>query len=91
MVVIIMSGIIVIGASQSKPHASGKLGTVVTYTNDYEQFSFSVGKIVYLAKKQTQFTDASYLIGRVICVVKNNEYSLPSFHIGWYGCSCHGE
>ena len=82
-----------IGTSQSKPHTSGKLGMVVMYTNDYEQFSYLVGKIVYsmLQRKQTQFTDASCLIGRVICVVKNNEYSLPTFHIGWYDCSCHGE
>ena len=99
-----------VGASLSEPHTSGRLGTIIMYTNNYQKkrtisifswygrftytnnhekkWTISIFRLVLFfmsRKKQTQLTDASYLIGTVVRVANNNDCSLLIFHIWLVG------
>ena len=62
----------IVGASLSEPHTSEKLGTVVTYTNNYE-------------KKRTFSIFGWY--GRFTYTNNSDEKRTNSI-FGWYDCSC---
>ena len=69
-----------IGASLSEPHTSEKLGTVVTYTNNYEKnkrFPYLVGTVVSrIQTTPTKSEQIPYLVGTIVHVAKDNKHSL---------------
>ena len=67
-------------ASLSEPHTSEKLGTVVTYTNNYEKKrTISIFGCYGRSRIQTTPTKSEqipYLVGTIVHVTKDNKHSL---------------
>ena len=63
-----------------EPHTSEKLGTVVTYTNNYEKkrtISILVGTVVSsIQTTPTKSEQIPYLVGTIFHVAKDNKHSL---------------